>query len=117
MRIGAAGRLKTAVRAGKTLQKIIASRSAERFVRAPAAGGKTLRGEESKSIRRRAKMLFAAQCEIGLSRRAERIDVAICMTPCKIAVVLSERVIVNVVEIVLAERLVSFACAALVGQE
>src|SRR5258708_9716570 len=62
-------------------------------------------------------MLFAAEREISLHRRTERINVAVGVAAIEVAAIVRKGVVVGVVEIGAGERLVAIAGAALIRQK
>ena len=62
-------------------------------------------------------MFVAAQRQISLHRRAQRIDVAVGVTPGEITLSVCQRIVVLVVQVLNAEIAISFARPALVGEK
>src|SRR5215472_4411163 len=102
---------------GKAGGEIVRAGSAQGFVGPPAAGGEALRKKHVESVLCNAEVFFAPQSEIRLHRGGKRVDVAVGVAAGKVVLALRERVVILVVEILHAERLVTFTCAALVSQK
>src|SRR5215813_13445448 len=62
-------------------------------------------------------MLFATEREVGLHRRGKRIYVAVSVAADEITAIFGERIVIDVVQIVLAQRFVAPARAALVSEK
>src|SRR5215472_1334527 len=102
---------------GKAGGEIVRAGSAQGFVGPPAAGGEALRKKHVESVLCNAKVFFASQSEIRLHGGGKRVDVAVGVAARQVVLALRERVVILVVEILYAERLVTFAGAALVSQK